>query len=60
MLWGSGVGVAKIVLRKCVVSFMYEGINGTSGLRTLSMKMESFSVGESHPEMIGLPCMQVC
>ena len=35
---GSGVGIiAKSVLRKCVVSLMYEGINGTSGLRKWSM-----------------------
>ena len=33
----SGVGIAKSVLRKCVVSLMYEGINGTSGLRKWSM-----------------------
>ena len=41
---GSGVGIAKSLLRKCVVSLMYEGINATSGLRKWSMKMESFSV----------------
>ena len=34
---GSGVGIAKSVLRKCVLSLMYEGINGTSGLRKWSM-----------------------
>ena len=33
VLCGGSVGIRRMVLRKCVVSLMYEGTRGTRGLR---------------------------
>ena len=55
VLRGKGVGICRMVCRKCVLSFMYEGMCVTSGCKKWSMYIEIFSVGESQPEMIGLP-----
>ena len=44
-----------IMLRKCLVSLIYEGVLVTRGFRTLSIVDEMRSVGESIPDTIGLP-----
>ena len=41
--------------RKSGVSWTYEGIWGTKGLKKESMKRDMCSVGEPLPEMMGLP-----
>ena len=46
---------SKMVCKKWLVSLMYDGSALHSGLRWKSMNEESLSVGESHPDMIGLP-----
>ena len=41
--------------RKSGVSWMYDGICGTRGLRKESMNKDICSVGDPLPEMMGLP-----
>ena len=40
------------------MSLMYEGIVLTIGFKKWSRNLESFSVGEPHPKIIGLPGMR--
>ena len=54
---GSGVSICWMVLRKCAVSLMYEGMSVTRGLRQWSMYLERLPVRQSQPEMIGQPGM---
>lgn len=44
-----------MMCRKCPLSLMYEGINGTSGLMKWSTNCEIRSVGHSFADTIGLP-----
>lgn len=55
VLGGNGVGILNMVCKKWLVSLMYDGSCVHSCLRYESMNDESLSVGESHPDMIGLP-----
>ena len=50
---GSG-GMARIFLVKSLVSLRYEGSEAARGCRKLVAYAEKRSVGESHPEMMGL------
>ena len=56
---GGRGGRSSIVLRKAVVSLIYEGIVVVRGCRKWSTKAESLSVGESQPDMMGRPGVPV-